>query len=70
MKLIRKRLDSDGLTKVPDQITSRMVQKERNYEKQIDNLRDHVKRMERFVCTIISINQHQVRLLIDKETSP
>lgn len=60
IKLIRKRIDIDGLTKIPDQITSRMVQKERAYKQKIENLHEHIRRMQRFIYTLISINQNQV----------
>ena len=61
IKLVRKRIDIDGLTKIPDQITSRMVQKERAYQQQIENLHEHMKRMQRFVYALININHHQVK---------
>ncbi|CAF0928627.1 unnamed protein product [Adineta steineri] len=59
IKLVRKRIDVDGLTKIPDQITSRMVQKERAYQRQIESLHEHIRRMQRFVYALININQNQ-----------
>jgi hypothetical protein len=64
IKLVRKRIDIDGLTKIPDQITSRMVQKERAYQQQIENLNEHIRRMQRFVYTLIHINNNQVNKTI------
>jgi hypothetical protein len=60
IKLVRKRIDTDGLTKIPDQITSRMLQKERAYQQKIQTLHEHIRRMHRFVCTLIHINNNQV----------
>lgn len=60
IKLIRKRIDVDGLTKVSDQITSRMLQKERAYKQQLETLHDHMRRMQRFVYALIHINNSQV----------
>jgi hypothetical protein len=57
IKLVRKRIDVDGLTKIPDQVTSRMLQKERAYQQQIDDLHEHMRRMRRFVYTLIHNNQ-------------
>ena len=62
IKLIRKRIDVDGLTKVSDQITSRMLQKERAYKQQIETLNEHMRRMQRFVYALIHINNSQVNL--------
>ncbi|CAF3386447.1 unnamed protein product [Rotaria sp. Silwood1] len=59
IKLIRKRIDTDGLTKIPDQITSRMIQKERSYQKRIESLREHERQMQKFVYTLININHNQ-----------
>ncbi|CAF3688067.1 unnamed protein product [Rotaria sordida] len=59
MKLIRKRIDTDGLTKIPDQITSRMLEKERTYQQRIENLREHGRQMQRFVYTLINISHNQ-----------
>jgi hypothetical protein len=61
IKLVRKRIDIDGLTKIPDQITSRMVQKERSYQLHIENLNEQIRRMQRFVFTLIRINNNQVK---------
>jgi hypothetical protein len=58
IKLVRKRIDIDGLTKIPDQITTRMVQKERAYVQQIDSLHEHIRRMQKFVYTLININNN------------
>ena len=60
LKLVRKRIDVDGLTKIPDQVTTRMVQKERAYQQQIENLREQIRRMQRFVYALININNNQV----------
>ncbi|UJR33275.1 hypothetical protein I4U23_020730 [Adineta vaga] len=59
LKLVRKRIDVDGLTKIPDQITTRMVQKERAYQQQIENLHEQIRRMQRFVYALININNNQ-----------
>ena len=60
MKLVRKRIDTDGLTKVSDQITFRMLQKERAYKQKIETLNEQMRRMERFVYALMHINQNQV----------
>ena len=60
IKLVRKRIDSDGLTKVFDQITFRMLQKERRYQRRIECLSDEMRRMQRFVYALIKINNNQV----------
>lgn len=60
LKLVRKRIDVDGLTKIPDQVTTRMVQKERAYQQQIENLHEQIRRMQRFVYALININNNQV----------
>jgi hypothetical protein len=60
IKLVRKRIDIDGLTKIPDQMTSRMAHKERAYVQRIESLHDHIRRMQRFIYTLININQQQV----------
>lgn len=60
IKLVRKRIDIDGLTKISDQITLRMVQKDRAYQQQIENLHEHIRRMQKFVYTLININNNQV----------
>ncbi|CAF4923218.1 unnamed protein product [Rotaria sp. Silwood1] len=67
IKLIRKRIDTDGLTKIPDQITSRMIQKERSYQKRIESLREHERQMQKFVYTLININHNQVYIHIFKK---
>ncbi|CAF1633757.1 unnamed protein product [Adineta ricciae] len=59
LKLVRKRIDVDGLTKIPDQVTTRMVQKERAYQQQIENLHEQIRRMQRFVYALININNNQ-----------
>ena len=61
IKSVRKRIDIDGLTKIPDQITSRMMQKERTYQQQTENLYEHIRRMQRFIYTLIHINHNQVK---------
>lgn len=68
MKLVRKRIDIDGLTKIPDQITSRMVQKERSYQQKIENLNEHIRRMQRFVYALININHNQVKNFFSKKS--
>lgn len=60
IKLVRKRIDSDGLTKVSDQITFRILQKERAYLQRIENLNDQMRRMQRFIYALIHINNNQV----------
>ncbi|CAF3377579.1 unnamed protein product [Rotaria socialis] len=57
-KSIRKRIDDDGLTKVPDQITSRMFEKEREYVQEIESLNDQIGRMLKFVHTLIKLNNN------------
>ena len=57
IKLVRKRIDVDGLTKIPDQITSRMMQKERAYQQRIHDLHEDMRRMQKFVYTLIHNNQ-------------
>ena len=64
MKLVRKKIDIDGLTKIPDQVTSRIVQKERDYLQQIQNLHEHIRRMQRFIYTLIHINNNQVKTIL------
>jgi hypothetical protein len=61
IKIVRKRIDIDGLTKIPDQITSRMVQKERAYQQRIESLNEHIKGMRRFIYAVIHINNNQVK---------
>ncbi|UJR13918.1 hypothetical protein I4U23_000923 [Adineta vaga] len=56
IKSVRKRIDVDGLTKIPDQITSRMLEKERAYVQQIESLHEHMRRMQKFVHTLIKFN--------------
>lgn len=58
MKSVRKRIDVDGLTKIPDPITSRMLEKERTYVQQIENLHEHMRRMQKFVHTLIKFNNN------------
>jgi hypothetical protein len=58
MKSVRKRIDVDGLTKIPDQITSRMLEKERAYVQQIESLHEHMRRMQKFVHTLIKFNNN------------
>jgi len=60
IKLVRKRIDIDGLTKISDQITTRMVQKDRAYQQKIQNLNEHIRRMQKFVYTLVHINNNQV----------
>jgi hypothetical protein len=60
IKLVRKRIDIDGLTKIPDQITSRMIQKDRAYQQKIQNLHESIRRMQRFIYALIHINNNQV----------
>jgi hypothetical protein len=60
IKLVRKRIDIDGLTKLSDQITSRMIQKDRAYQQKIQNLQEQIRCMKRFVYTLIHINNNQV----------
>lgn len=48
----------DGLTKIPDQVTSRMLEKERAYVQQIERLHDHMRRMQKFVHTLIKVNNN------------
>lgn len=60
IKLVRKRIDIDGLTKVSDQITFRMLQKERAYQQKIESLNDQMRRMQRFIYALIHINNNQV----------
>ncbi|CAF5179997.1 unnamed protein product, partial [Rotaria magnacalcarata] len=57
-KSVRKRIDDDGLTKVPDQITSRMFEKEREYVQEIESLNDQIGRMLKFVHTLIKLNNN------------
>jgi hypothetical protein len=61
IKIVRKRIDIDGLTKIPDQITSRMVQKERAHQQRIESLNEHIKGMRRFIYAVININHNQVK---------
>jgi hypothetical protein len=58
IKSVRKRIDVDGLTKIPDQITSRMLEKERAYVQQIESLHEHMRRMQKFVHTLIKFNHN------------
>ncbi|CAF1221158.1 unnamed protein product [Adineta ricciae] len=58
MKSVRKRIDVDGLTKIPDQVTSRMLEKERAYVQQIEHLHEHMRRMQKFVHTLIKLNNN------------
>ncbi|CAF1456062.1 unnamed protein product [Adineta steineri] len=58
IKSVRKRIDVDGLTKIPDQITSRMLEKERAYVQQIESLHEHMRRMQKFVHTLIKFNNN------------
>jgi hypothetical protein len=60
IKLVRKRIDIDGLTKISDQITTRMVQKDRAYQQKIQNLNEHIRRMQKFVYTLVHISNNQV----------
>ncbi|CAF3566019.1 unnamed protein product [Rotaria socialis] len=59
IKSIRKRIDTDGLTKVSDKVTSKMLEKERTYQQRAENLREHKRQMQRFVYTLININHNQ-----------
>jgi hypothetical protein len=58
IKSVRKRIDVDGLTKIPDQITSRMLEKERVYVQQIESLHEHMRKMQKFVHTLIKFNNN------------
>jgi hypothetical protein len=60
IKLVRKRIDIDGLTKRSDQVTSRMIQKDRAYQQKIQHLHQQIRYMKRFVYTLIHINNKQV----------
>ncbi|CAF0774782.1 unnamed protein product [Didymodactylos carnosus] len=56
VKSVRKRIDIDGLTKINDVATLRMLQKERTYVNKIEELHDHVRKLERVLTTIIKYN--------------
>ncbi|CAF1066090.1 unnamed protein product [Rotaria sp. Silwood1] len=58
IKSIRKRIDDDGLTKIPDQITKRMSEKRREYVEEIESLNDQIGRMLKFIHTIIKLNNN------------
>jgi len=60
MKSVRKRIDIDGLTKIPDQVTSRMLKKEHKYQQQIQNLHENLRRMQRLVYALVNSNNNQV----------
>lgn len=64
IKLVRNRIDVDGLTKIPDQITGRMARKNQAFVQHIDQLNKQIRHMQRFVYTLINIKQNQVRALV------
>ena len=58
IKSIRKRIDIDGLTKIPDQITSRMFEKERSHLQQIESLHEQMRCMRKFIDIFIKLNNN------------
>ncbi|CAF1377912.1 unnamed protein product [Rotaria sordida] len=58
IKSVRKRIDNDGLTKIPDQITKRMFEKRREYVEEIECLNDQIGRMLKFIHTLIKLNNN------------
>ena len=61
IKLIRKRIDRDGLTKMPDQIALKMLQQEQTCQRQSENRQDYMRLMHQFICRFVNIsNDSQV----------
>ncbi len=67
VKLVRKRIDIDGLTKLSDQITLRMLKKERAYQQKIQNLHERLRCMQKIAYTLMDINNNQVEKKIRKD---
>jgi len=67
VKLVRKRIDIDGLTKLPDQITSRMLQKDRAFQQEIQSLHERIRHLQKIVYRLIHINNNQVEKKIRKD---
>lgn len=68
LKSVRKRIDVDGLTKIPDQITSRMLDKERIYIEQIEKLHGHLRRTQKLIHTLIKFNHNNNANNVRKQT--
>jgi len=58
IKSVRKRIDVDGLTKIPDQITLRMLEKERGFVQLIENLHEEMRRTQKLVHALIKFSNN------------
>lgn len=61
IKSVRKRIDCDGLTKIPDPITSRMLEKERTYVVSCSTFEHFLLLIDLFLFDILATNRRSSR---------